>query len=113
MQPPKGGHRANTRWHEARLAACWSRPNEMRRLAMDVAVNGTTLYAEQTGEGPSAVFVHGMCGDARVWADQAERLGDRFRCTRYDRRGHTRSSRTDATATVHLHAAHLAGPITE
>jgi pimeloyl-ACP methyl ester carboxylesterase len=79
---------------------------------MDVQVNGTTLYAEQAGEGPPLIFVHGMCGDARVWADQAERLSDRFRCTTYDRRGHTRSLRTEVTETVELHADDLAALIT-
>ena len=79
---------------------------------MDVRVNDTTLYAEQAGEGPSLVFVHGMCGDARVWADQVERRSDRFRCTTYDRRGHTRSPRTDVAETVELHADDLAGLIT-
>src|SRR5437763_8802446 len=80
-----------------------------RRTTMDVQVNGTTLHAEQTGDGPSLVFVHGMCGDGRVWADQVNRLDHRFRCTAYDRRGHTRSPRTDATETVELHADDLAG----
>ena len=78
---------------------------------MDVQANGTTLYAEQTGDGPSLVFVHGMCGDGRVWADQVNRLADRFRCTTYDRRGHTRSPRTDVAETVELHADDLAGLI--
>jgi len=75
---------------------------------METAANGTTLAFDQTGDGPSLVFVHGMCGDARVWADQAERLGDRFRCTTYDRRGHTRSPRTDVAESVELHADDLA-----
>lgn len=79
---------------------------------MDVQSNGTTLYAEQAGDGPSLVFVHGMCGDARVWADQVNRLAARFRCTTYDRRGHTRSPRTDIVETVELHADDLAGLIT-
>jgi pimeloyl-ACP methyl ester carboxylesterase len=80
---------------------------------MDVQANGTTLYAEQQGWGPSMVFVHGMCGDARVWADQVSRLSDRFRCTSYDRRGHTRSPRTDVSDTVELHGDDLAALITE
>lgn len=80
---------------------------------MDVQANGTRLYAEQTGDGPPMVFVHGMCGDARVWADQVTRLGDRFRCTSYDRRGHTRSPRTHATETVELHGDDLAALMTE
>ena len=79
---------------------------------MEVQTNGTTLYAEQAGDGPSLVFVHGMCGDGRVWTDQVNRLADRFRCTTYDRRGHTRSPRNDATETVELHADDLAGLIT-
>ncbi len=79
---------------------------------MDVQANGTTLHAEQSGEGLSLVFVHGMCGDGRVWADQVNRLADRFRCTTYDRRGHTRSPRTDTTETVEVHADDLAGLIT-
>lgn len=79
---------------------------------MDVHANGTTLHAEQSGDGPSVVFVHGMCGDGRVWSDQVNRLTDRFRCTTYDRRGHTRSPRTDAIETVELHTDDLAGLIT-
>ena len=79
---------------------------------MDVPANRTTLYAEQTGAGPSLVFVHGMCGDGRVWADQAGRLGDNFRCTTYDRRGHTRSPRTEAVESVELHTDDLADLIT-
>lgn len=78
---------------------------------MDVFANGTTLYAEQTGEGPTLVFVHGMCGDARVWSDQVTRLSGRFRCVTYDRRGHTRSPRTDVPERVDLHADDLAGLI--
>ncbi len=78
---------------------------------MDVQANGTTLYAEQSGEGPPLVFVHGMCGDARVWADQVARLADRYQCTTYDRRGHTRSPRTDLVDTVELHADDLAALI--
>ncbi len=79
---------------------------------MEVQTNGTTLYVEQSGEGPSLVFVHGMCGDARVWTDQLGRLAGRFRCTTYDRRGHTRSPRTGTAETVELHADDLAGLIT-
>jgi pimeloyl-ACP methyl ester carboxylesterase len=79
---------------------------------MDVQANRTTLYTEQAGDGPSIVFVHGMCGDARVWADQVDRLGDRFRCTTYDRRGHTRSPRTEVAESVELHADDLAALVT-
>lgn len=67
-------------------------------------INGTTVYYERTGAGPAVLFVHGMCGDADVWADQARRLGDRYTTVRYDRRGHSRSHRGDVVVTDALHA---------
>lgn len=69
-----------------------------------IEINDTTLHYERTGEGPAILFVHGMCGSAEVWADQAGRFSDRYSCVRYDRRGHTRSARGDATITDALHA---------
>lgn len=71
---------------------------------MLVPVNGTTMYAEEVGDGLPLVFVHGMCGDAQVWAGQLGRLSDRYRCVNYYRRGHTRSPRTDVAETVQVHA---------
>jgi 3-oxoadipate enol-lactonase len=53
----------------------------------------TTIHYERDGSGPDLLFVHGMGGDAQVWRDQVERLGDRYTCTTYDRRGHSRSGR--------------------
>jgi 3-oxoadipate enol-lactonase len=69
-----------------------------------IDVNGTGLYFERAGRGPAMLFVHGMCGHADVWADQAERLSDRYTCVRYDRRGHSRSARGDAPITTTQHA---------
>lgn len=69
-----------------------------------IDIDDTTLYVEQTGQGPAMVFVHGMCGDADVWADQARRFSDRYTCVRYDRRGHSRSARGDAPLSDELHA---------
>jgi 3-oxoadipate enol-lactonase len=69
-----------------------------------IDVNDTTLYYERAGDGPAILFVHGMCGDADVWADQARVLEDRYTCVRYDRRGHSRSARGDATISDSLHA---------
>ena len=70
-----------------------------------IAVNGTTLHYEEAGAGPPLVFVHGMAGFAGVWADQMERLGDAFHVVAYDRRGHSRSGRSDiAEESVELHA---------
>jgi 3-oxoadipate enol-lactonase len=69
-----------------------------------IDVNDTNIYYERTGHGPTMLFVHGMCGNADVWADQAHRFDDRYTCVRYDRRGHTRSGRGDATVSDALHA---------
>lgn len=69
-----------------------------------IEVNGTTLHHESAGRGPAVLFVHGMCGDADVWADQAQRLADRYTVVRYDRRGHTRSARGDVPISSTLHA---------
>lgn len=69
-----------------------------------IDIDDTTLYYERTGQGPAILFVHGMCGHADVWADQAERLSDRYTCVRYDRRGHTRSARGEAPLSAVRHA---------
>jgi 3-oxoadipate enol-lactonase len=69
-----------------------------------VDIDDTTLHYERSGHGPAMLFVHGMCGDADVWADQADRFSDRSSGVRYDRRGHTRSNRGDAPLSVACHA---------
>jgi pimeloyl-ACP methyl ester carboxylesterase len=69
-----------------------------------VSIDDSTLYYERGGAGPAMVFVHGMCGDADVWAGQADRFADRYACVRYDRRGYSRSSRGDAPLSVARHA---------
>ena len=43
-----------------------------------IDINDTTLYYERAGQGPAMLFVHGVCGDADVWADQAQRFSDRY-----------------------------------
>ncbi len=76
-----------------------------------VRVRDTTLYYEQAGRGPTLVFIHGMCGDARVWQGQVERLADRFCCVTYDRRGHSRSLLGVEPESVATHAADAAALI--
>lgn len=69
-----------------------------------VPVEGTELFVRERGEGPSLLFIHGMCGDADAWSDQQLRLSDAFRCLAYDRRGHTRSPFGSGVRTVEAHA---------
>jgi 3-oxoadipate enol-lactonase len=76
-----------------------------------VSVRDTRLYVEDAGAGPTLLFIHGMCGDAHVWQGQVRRLGSRFRCVTYDRRGHTRSPRGEAPESVQTHAEDAAALI--
>ena len=76
-----------------------------------IPVRDTALYYERTGSGPQLVFIHGMCGDADVWAGQVERLAPDFTCVTYDRRGHTRSTRGSEPESVPTHAADAAALI--
>lgn len=77
-------------------------------------VNGTNLYYESTGHGPTAFFIHGMCGDANVWDGQVALLGETRICVTYDRRGHTRSALGDvAGRTVEMHADDAAALLKE
>ena len=76
-----------------------------------IPVRDVELYFERTGSGPVLLFVHGMCGDASVWADQVTRLSGRFTCVTYDRRGHTRSPRGTEPESVETHAADAAALI--
>jgi 3-oxoadipate enol-lactonase len=68
------------------------------------AIRGTTIHYERSGNGPDLLFVHGMCGDARVWERQVALLADRHTCVTYDRRGHSRSPRGDAGESDGVHA---------
>lgn len=76
-----------------------------------IPVLDTTIYYEQAGQGPALLFIHGMCGDAKVWAGQVERLAGRFNCVTYDRRGHTRSGLGAEPESVAAHAADAAALI--
>ena len=76
-----------------------------------ITVRDATIYYQQAGTGPALPFIHGMCGDARVWAGQVERLADRFCCVTYDRRGHTRSGVGTEAESVATHAADAAALI--
>jgi 3-oxoadipate enol-lactonase len=76
-----------------------------------IAVRDIDLYYKDNGDGPALLFIHGMCGDADVWAGQVMRLADRFRCITYDRRGHTRSTLGAEPESVATHAADAAALI--
>jgi pimeloyl-ACP methyl ester carboxylesterase len=56
-----------------------------------VRVNGTDIYYEIRGSGPSILFIQGATGDGGTFERVAERLSDQFKVVTYDRRGNSRS----------------------
>jgi pimeloyl-ACP methyl ester carboxylesterase len=56
-------------------------------------VNGQKLYYEDTGgDGPVVVFSHGLLMDQSMFAPQVAALHERYRCIRWDERGHGRTA---------------------
>jgi pimeloyl-ACP methyl ester carboxylesterase len=72
-----------------------------------IRVNGTSLYYEEQGAGPSVIFVHGSWGDHGTWAAVVEPLASQFRAVTYDRRGHSRSERSSEQGSAEQDAADL------
>jgi pimeloyl-ACP methyl ester carboxylesterase len=58
-----------------------------------IRANGTTLYYELRGSGPSLLFISGATGDAGHWTGVADTLADACTVITYDRRGNSRSPR--------------------
>jgi pimeloyl-ACP methyl ester carboxylesterase len=56
-------------------------------------VNGTTLYYEIRGSGPTLFFIPGAEGDAEEYLRVADLLKEEFTILSYDRRGFSRSPR--------------------
>jgi 3-oxoadipate enol-lactonase/4-carboxymuconolactone decarboxylase len=76
-----------------------------------VKANGIDLFYEMTGPAgaPPIVFSNSIGATLEIWDAQVAALAGRFRCLRYDARGHGRSATVDTPATVEDLAADLAG----
>lgn len=59
------------------------------------SVNGTELYYEMAGTGPSLVLIHGGAVDSRAWDDQFDAFSRHFSVVRYDLRGTGKSGDRD------------------
>ena len=57
----------------------------------EIPVQGSTLAADETGDGTPVVLLHAGVGDSRMWDPVIERLENRYRLIRYDVRGYGRS----------------------
>ncbi len=64
-----------------------------KNLGATIEANGTQLYCEIRGTGPSVLFISGPTGDAGHFERVAEELADEFTVITYDRRGNSRSPR--------------------
>lgn len=75
------------------------------------AVDGIDLYYEFDGpEGaPVIVFSNSLGATARMWDGVVARLANRYRCLRYDTRGHGRSGSADVAVSIDDLARDLAG----
>ena len=58
---------------------------------MFAEIDGCTLYYRSFGEGPPAVFVHGLGGSANVWHGVLESMQQHHHVIALDLRGHGRS----------------------
>jgi pimeloyl-ACP methyl ester carboxylesterase len=63
-----------------------------------VSANGTQLYHEIRGSGPTLLFIPGAEGDAEEYARVVALLEDEFTILSYDRRGFSRSPRPEGYA---------------
>lgn len=74
-------------------------------------VNGIVLHYEVSGarELPPLVFSNSLGTDLRIWDKVAERLADRFRIVRYDKRGHGLSEAPPPPYPLTDHVADLVG----
>ncbi len=59
--------------------------------------DGTRIYVEEIGTGPTLVLVHGWFCNTDMWHYQKKLLADRFRMICFDQRGHRRSDCPDGT----------------
>lgn len=97
------------------MKRCASVPTARDRVAMTtIDVNGTTLYYERRGEGPSVLFIAGATGDAGHFGGVAEALADEFTVVTFDRRGNSRStgSPNQGGASVDVQADDVAALLT-
>ncbi len=93
----------------------------MTATEAQIRVNGVTLHTHAAGAGDPLILVHGSLADHTSWHQVAPELAASFYVVVYDRRGHSRSQRTDGPRSVHeddlaaliealdLAPAHLAG----
>ncbi len=74
-----------------------------------IEANGVTFHVQRAGSGPHVVLIHGLTGDLSIWylCQAMSRLGETWKTTAYDLRGHGYSSVPATGYTSADHAADL------
>jgi len=72
------------------------------------SLDGTRIYTEEVGQGPTLVLVHGWFCNTDMWHYQKKLLSDRYRVVCFDQRGHRRSDcPLDGSCTIDAMAGDL------
>jgi pimeloyl-ACP methyl ester carboxylesterase len=66
----------------------------------EAQVNGTSLYYKLHGSGEPLALVHGSWADTTQWGMVVPGLAESYQVLVYDRRGHSRSERSDTPGSV-------------
>jgi len=76
-----------------------------------IKANGTSLFYDLTGpaEAPAVAFSNSLGTSLEMWDQQVRALSNRYRCLRYDTRGHGRSEVVEGPFSVDDLADDLAG----
>jgi len=67
-------------------------------------LNGSVMHWAASGrpDAPAIIFVNSLGTDFRIWDGVTARLGDRYRCVTYDKRGHGLSELTPGPYSIDL-----------
>jgi pimeloyl-ACP methyl ester carboxylesterase len=73
------------------------------------AVNGTSIFFAQFGDGPAVMLLHGGLANSDYWGHQVLRLAESFSVTVMDTRGHGRSPVTSRSFSYGVFAQDVVG----
>ncbi len=75
----------------------------------EAAINGTTIYYEEHGQGPPLVMIQGYMGDHSAWFNQVKAFNKYFRVITFDARGLGKSPVSRVPFTIPVQAGDVIG----